>query len=225
MMATSRAVVLVSGGLDSATTLAIARAAGHDTYALSVDYGQRHRVELEAARRVARAAGVADHRIMRVDLAGIGGSALTDSSIAVPEAPTDGIPVTYVPARNTIMLSLALGWAEVLDARHIYVGVNAVDYSGYPDCRPEFVAAFERLANLATKAGVEGRVTRIEAPLVSLSKADVIRTGIALGVDYGLTLSCYQPDAGGRACGKCDSCRLRRDGFAQAGVPDPTPYA
>ena len=225
MMAASRAVVLVSGGLDSATTLAIARAAGHDTYALSVDYGQRHRVELEAARRVARAAGVADHRIMRVDLAGIGGSALTDSSIAVPEAPTDGIPVTYVPARNTIMLSLALGWAEVLDARHIYVGVNAVDYSGYPDCRPEFVAAFERLANLATKAGVEGRVTRIEAPLVSLSKADVIRTGIALGVDYGLTLSCYQPDAGGRACGKCDSCRLRRDGFVQAGVRDPTPYA
>ena len=225
MMAASRAVVLVSGGLDSATTLAIARAAGHDTYALSVDYGQRHRVELDAARRVARAAGVADHRIMRVDLAGIGGSALTDSSIAVPEAPTDGIPVTYVPARNTIMLSLALGWAEVLDARHIYVGVNAVDYSGYPDCRPEFVAAFERLANLATKAGVEGRVTRIEAPLVSLSKADVIRTGIALGVDYGLTLSCYQPDAGGRACGKCDSCRLRRDGFVQAGVRDPTPYA
>ena len=188
MMAASRAVVLVSGGLDSATTLAIARAAGHDTYALSVDYGQRHRVELDAARRVARAAGVADHRIMRVDLAGIGGSALTDSSIAVPEAPTDGIPVTYVPARNTIMLSLALGWAEVLDARHI-------------------------------------RVTRIEAPLVSLSKADVIRTGIALGVDYGLTLSCYQPDAGGRACGKCDSCRLRRDGFVQAGVRDPTPYA
>ena len=225
MMAASRAVVLVSGGLDSATTLAIARAAGHDTYALSVDYGQRHRVELDAARRVARAAGVADHRIMRVDLAGIGGSALTDSSIAVPEAPTDGIPVTYVPARNTIMLSLALGWAEVLDARHIYVGVNAVDYSGYPDCRPEFVAAFERLANLATKAGVEGRVTRIEAPLVSLSKADVIRTGIALGVDYGLTLSCYQPDAGGRACGKCDSSRLRRDGFVQAGVRDPTPYA
>ena len=225
MMAASRAVVLVSGGLDSATTLAIARAAGHDTYALSVDYGQRHRVVLDAARRVARTAGVAEHRIMRVDLAGIGGSALTDSSIAVPEAPTDGIPVTYVPARNTIMLSLALGWAEVLDARHIYVGVNAVDYSGYPDCRPEFVAAFERLANLATKAGVEGRVTRIEAPLVSLSKADVIRTGIALGVDYGLTLSCYQPDAGGRACGKCDSCRLRRDGFVQAGVRDPTPYA
>ena len=225
MTQASRAVVLVSGGLDSATTLAIARAAGHDTYALSVDYGQRHRVELEAARRVAHAAGVREHRIMRVDLAGIGGSALTDPSIAVPETPTSGIPVTYVPARNTIMLSLALGWAEVLDARHIYVGVNAIDYSGYPDCRPEFVAAFEHLANLATKAGVEGRVTRIEAPLVHLTKAEVIRTGQALGVDYALTLSCYQPDGEGRACGRCDSCRLRRDGFRAAGVADPTTYA
>ncbi len=224
MTAAGRAVVLVSGGLDSATTLAIARAAGHETYALSVDYGQRHRVELDAARRVALAAGVADHRIMHVDLAGIGGSALTDPSIAVPESPSDGIPVTYVPARNTIMLALALGWAEVLGARHIFVGVNAIDYSGYPDCRPEFVTAFERLANLATKAGVEGHVTRIEAPLVQLSKADVIRTGIRLGVDYALTLSCYQPDRDGRACGRCDSCRLRREGFAQAGVADPTRY-
>jgi 7-cyano-7-deazaguanine synthase len=219
-----RAIVLLSGGLDSATTLAVARAQGFDCYALSVEYGQRHSAELDAARRVAAAAGVRDHRIMRVDLAGIGGSALTDSSIAVPESPTTGIPVTYVPARNTIMLSLALGWAEVLEARDIFVGVNCLDYSGYPDCRPEFIAAFERLAALATKAGVEGELCRIQAPLIRLSKAEIIREGVRLGVDYALTVSCYQADAQGRACGKCDSCRLRRAGFEAAGVPDPTPY-
>jgi 7-cyano-7-deazaguanine synthase len=218
------AVVLLSGGLDSATTLAIARAQGFDCYALSVEYGQRHSAELDAARRVAAATGVRDHRLMRVDLAGIGGSALTDSSIAVPEAPTSGIPVTYVPARNTIMLSLALGWAEVLAATDIFVGVNAIDFSGYPDCRPEFIAAFENLAALATKAGVEGQRCRINAPLIRLSKAEIIREGVRLGVDYGLTVSCYQADAQGRACGKCDSCRLRRAGFEAAGVADPTAY-
>jgi 7-cyano-7-deazaguanine synthase len=219
-----RAIVLLSGGLDSATTLAMARAQGFECYALSVDYGQRHSAELDAARRVAAAAGVRDHRIMHVDLAGIGGSALTDSSIAVPELPTTGIPVTYVPARNTIMLSLALGWAEVLEARDIFIGVTAVDFSGYPDCRPEFVAAYERLANLATKAGVEGNPCHIHAPLISLPKAEIIREGMRLGVDYGLTVSCYQADAAGRACGRCDSCRLRRDGFKAAGVADPTAY-
>jgi 7-cyano-7-deazaguanine synthase len=219
-----RAIVLLSGGLDSATTLAVARARGFDCHALSVEYGQRHSAELDAARRVAAAAGVRDHRIMRVDLAGIGGSALTDSSIAVPESPTTGIPVTYVPARNTIMLSLALGWAEVLEARDIFVGVNSVDYSGYPDCRPEFIAAFENLAALATKAGVEGHPCHIHAPLIRLSKAEIIREGVRLGVDYALTVSCYQADAQGRACGRCDSCRLRRAGFEAAGVPDPTPY-
>jgi 7-cyano-7-deazaguanine synthase len=219
-----RAIVLLSGGLDSATTLAVARAQGFDCHALSVEYGQRHSAELDAARRVAAAAGVRDHRIMRVDLAGIGGSALTDSSIAVPESPTTGIPVTYVPARNTIMLSLALGWAEVLEARDIFVGVNSVDYSGYPDCRPEFIAAFENLAALATKAGVEGHPCHIHAPLIRLSKAEIIREGVRLGVDYALTVSCYQADAQGRACGRCDSCRLRRAGFEAAGVPDPTPY-
>jgi 7-cyano-7-deazaguanine synthase len=218
------AVVLLSGGLDSATTLAIARSQGFECYALSVEYGQRHSAELDAARRVAAAAGVRDHRIMRVDLAGIGGSALTDSSIAVPESPTTGIPVTYVPARNTIMLSLALGWAEVLEAHDIFLGVNAVDYSGYPDCRPEFIAAFENLATLATKAGVEGHPCRIHAPLMRLSKAEIIREGVHLGVDYALTVSCYQADSQGRACGKCDSCRLRRAGFEAAGVPDPTAY-
>ena len=219
-----RAIILLSGGLDSATTLAMARAQGFDCHALSVEYGQRHSAELDAARRVATAAGVRDHRVMRVDLAGIGGSALTDSSIAVPESPTTGIPVTYVPARNTIMLSLALGWAEVLEARDIFVGVNSVDYSGYPDCRPEFIAAFETLAALATKAGVEGHPCRIHAPLIRLSKAEIIREGVRLGVDYALTVSCYQADSQGRACGKCDSCRLRRAGFEAAGVPDPTPY-
>ena len=219
-----RAVVLVSGGLDSATALAIARSQGFECYALSVDYGQRHLAELDAARRVAMAAGVRDHRIMRVDLAGIGGSALTDKTIAVPESPTTGIPVTYVPARNTIMLSLALGWAEVLGASEIFVGVNAVDFSGYPDCRPEFIAAFESLTRVATKAGVEGHPCGIQAPLISLSKAEIIREGVRLGVDYGLTVSCYQADEHGRACGRCDSCRLRAAGFKAAGVRDPTAY-
>jgi 7-cyano-7-deazaguanine synthase len=214
----------LSGGLDSATALAIARSQNFECYALSVEYGQRHSAELDAARRVAAAAGVSDHRVMRVDLAGIGGSALTDTTIAVPESPTSGIPVTYVPARNTIMLSLALGWAEVLGAGDIFIGVNAVDFSGYPDCRPEFIAAFARLATLATKAGVEGQPYRIQAPLISLSKAEIIREGLRLGVDYALTVSCYQADGDGRACGKCDSCRLRRAGFAAAAVSDPTRY-
>ena len=221
-----RAIVLLSGGLDSATTLAIARDAGFDCYCLSLDYGQRHRVELEAASRVAQALGAREHRVVRLDLAAFGGSALTDQNIDVPTAgPEDGIPVTYVPARNTIMLSLALAWAEVLESRDIFVGVNAVDYSGYPDCRPEFVAAFERLANLATKAGVEGKRMGIHAPLIDLTKAEIIRQGSALGVDYGITVSCYQADEQGRACGVCDSCRLRHDGFVAAGVADPTPYA
>ncbi len=219
-----RAVVLVSGGLDSATTLAIARAQGFDCYALSVSYGQRHSAELTAAARVATALGARDHRVMRVDLAGIGGSALTDLSIAVPEEPTSGIPVTYVPARNTVLLSLALAWAEVLEARDIFVGVNAVDFSGYPDCRPVFIEAFENLAAVATKAGVEGRASRIHAPLIDWSKERIIREGLALGVDYGLTVSCYQADGDGRACGRCDSCRLRRAGFEAAGVADPTRY-
>ncbi len=223
-MAKESAVVLLSGGLDSATALAIARSQGFECYALSVEYGQRHSAELDAARRVAAAAGVRDHRVMHVDLAGIGGSALTDKTIAVPESPTTGIPVTYVPARNTIMLSLALGWAEVLGAGDIFIGVNVVDFSGYPDCRPEFIAAFARLAELATKAGVEGQPYRIQAPLISLSKAEIIREGVRLGVDYGLTVSCYQADADGRACGLCDSCRLRRAGFEAAGVVDPTQY-
>ena len=219
------AIVLLSGGLDSATVLAIARSQGFRTFALSVHYGQRHVAELEAARRVAKALGAHEHRVMGIDLAGIGGSALTDTALAVPEAETSGIPVTYVPARNTLMLSLALGWAEVVGATDIFVGVNAVDYSGYPDCRPEFIDAFERLATLATKAGVEGARFAIRAPLITLSKADIIRTGINLGVDYGMTVSCYQADAAGRACRKCDSCRLRATGFAAAGVADPTVYA
>ena len=219
-----RAVVLVSGGLDSATTLAMARAQGFECYALSVSYGQRHSAELGAASRVAAALGARDHRVMRVDLAGIGGSALTDLSIAVPEEPTTGIPVTYVPARNTMLLSLALAWAEVLEGRDIFVGVNAVDFSGYPDCRPEFVSAFQHLATLATKAGVEGRSIRIHAPLMQWTKERIIREGIALGVDFALTVSCYQADADGRACGRCDSCRLRRAGFESAGVADPTSY-
>ena len=220
----ARAVVLLSGGLDSATVLAMARAAGRECYALSFDYGQRHHVELKAAARVAAALGAREHRTMRIDTAGIGGSALTDSSIAVPESPTQGIPVTYVPARNTIFLALALGWAEVLRAGEIWVGVNAVDYSGYPDCRPEFIAAFERVAALATKVGVEGEALAIRAPLIALSKAEIITRGVALGVDYSLTMSCYQPDAEGRACGRCDSCRLRRAGFDAAGITDPTRY-
>jgi 7-cyano-7-deazaguanine synthase len=216
--------VLLSGGLDSATTLAVARAEGFACYALSVDYGQRHGVEIDAARRVAQELGAIEHRVMHVDLAGIGGSALTDPSLAVPERPTAGIPITYVPARNTLMLSLALGWMEVLEARDIFIGVNAVDYSGYPDCRPEFIAAYERLAVLATRAGVEGQEIRIHAPLIELSKADIIRRGSALGIDYSLTISCYQADGAGRACGRCDSCRLRREGFKAAGIADPTRY-
>ena len=221
-----RAVVLLSGGLDSATCLAIAQNAGFDCYCLSLDYGQRHSTELDAAARVARALGAKEHRVQRLDLAAFGGSALTDRNIAVPtEGVGSGIPVTYVPARNTIMLSLSLAWAEVLESRDIFVGVNAVDYSGYPDCRPEFVAAFENLANLATKAGVEGNRMTIHAPLIDLTKAEIIRQGSALGVDYGITISCYQADDQGRACGVCDSCRLRQEGFAAAGVADPTPYA
>lgn len=223
-IAEKRAVILLSGGLDSATVVAMARAEGYRCYTMSFDYGQRHRVELQAAERVARDLGVVEHKVIGLNLNGIGGSALTDSSIDVPEAPSEGIPVTYVPARNTVFLSLALGWAEVLGARDIFIGVNAVDYSGYPDCRPEFVEAFERMANLATKAGVEGQGFRIQAPLQNLSKADIIKAGVKLGVNYGLTVSCYQADDQGRACGKCDSCRLRAEGFTVAGVSDPTPY-
>ena len=220
----SRAVVLVSGGLDSATALAIAVERGFACHALSVDYGQRHAVELEAARRVvARWPGV-PHRIVPIDLAAFGGSALTDSDIPVPEKPTEGIPVTYVPARNTVLLALALAWAEALGARHIYIGVNAVDYSGYPDCRPEFVESFEALANVATKEGVEGKRIRIEAPLIHLTKAGIITRGTTLGVNYADTISCYQPDTSGAACGRCDSCRIRRAGFAAAGLRDPTRY-
>lgn len=233
-MMTKSAVVLLSGGLDSATVLAMARAGGYRCFALSVHYGQRHSAELEAAKHIAASLGAHEHRVMRVDLAGIGGSALTDLRLPVPEAPiwgvpmpgitTPGIPITYVPARNTLFLALALGWAEVLAAEHIFVGVNAVDYSGYPDCRPEFIAAFERLARLATKAGVGGAPLTVQAPLLSLSKAAIILKGLELGVDFGLTVSCYQADTQGRACGKCDSCRIRADGFAAAGVPDPTRY-
>jgi len=219
------AVVLVSGGLDSATCLAMARAAGHRCYALSFAYGQRHGAELQAASRVAAALGAVQHRTMSIDLAAFGGSALTDTSIAVPEQPAGGIPMTYVPARNTVFLSLALAWAEVLDARDIFIGVNAVDYSGYPDCRPEFIAAFEQVANLATRAGVEGTERiHIRTPLIDLSKAEIIRRGAALGVDYSMTVSCYQADELGRACGRCDSCRLRRQGFEAAQVADPTRY-
>ncbi|QDF95545.1 7-cyano-7-deazaguanine synthase QueC [Azoarcus sp. DD4] len=225
MTDTQRAVVLLSGGLDSATCLAIARDMGLETYALSVAYGQRHAAELTASQRVAAALGAREHRLASVGLGQFGGSALTDPTIAVPEnSENSGIPVTYVPARNTVMLSIALAWAEVLDARHIFVGVNAVDYSGYPDCRPAFIQAFETMANLATKAGVEGKHITIHAPLIDLSKADIIRRGVALGVDYGITVSCYQADDAGRACGRCDACRLRRGGFEAAGVPDPTPY-
>jgi 7-cyano-7-deazaguanine synthase len=218
------AVILLSGGLDSATTLALARAQGLDCYALSVAYGQRHSAELDAATRVARALGVLEHRTMRVDLAGIGGSALTDSRIAVPEAPTAGIPSTYVPARNTLLLALALGWAEVLGSQDIFIGANAVDYAGYPDCRAEFIAAFERMAVFATRAGVEGHPCRVHAPLISWTKAQIICEGLRLGVDFGATVSCYQADEFGHACGRCDSCRIRKSGFEAAGVPDPTQY-
>jgi len=218
------AVILLSGGLDSATVLAIAREAGYACHALSLDYGQRHNAELAAAARVAHSLGAVEHRVIRLGLGDIGGSALTDASIAVPESPTEGIPVTYVPARNTVMLALALAWAEVLGSRDIFIGVNAIDYSGYPDCRPEFIAAFEHMANLATRAGVEGKKLRIHAPLQHLSKAQIIQRGGELGVDYSRTVSCYQADAEGRACGVCDACRLRRQGFAEAGIPDPTIY-
>lgn len=220
----NKAVILLSGGLDSATTLALARRDGYDCYCLSLDYGQRHRAELDAAARVAQSLGAAAHRVLQLDLTAFGGSALTDPNLAVPTAPSAGIPITYVPARNTIMLSLALAWSEVLSARDIFIGANAVDYSGYPDCRPEFIAAFETLANLATKAAVEGAHCHIHAPLINMSKAQIIQQGQALGVDYGLTVSCYQADADGRACGACDSCQLRRQGFATAGIPDPTRY-
>jgi 7-cyano-7-deazaguanine synthase len=223
-MSDKRAVILLSGGLDSATVVAMAKADGFDCYTMSFDYGQRHRAELQAAERVASDMGVIEHKVIGLNLNGIGGSALTDSSIAVPETAGEGIPVTYVPARNTVFLSLALGWAEVLGARDIFIGVNAVDYSGYPDCRPEFVEAFERMANLATKAGVEGQGFTIRAPLQMLSKADIVKAGTRLGVDYALTVSCYQADEQGRACGKCDSCRLRAEGFTAAGVTDPTRY-
>jgi 7-cyano-7-deazaguanine synthase len=219
-----KAVVLVSGGLDSATVLAIARRQGYACYALSFDYGQRHRVELQAAARVAAALNAAEHKVIKLDLAGIGGSALTDPTIAVPDQPSEGIPVTYVPARNTVFLALALGWAEVLKAQDIFIGVNAVDYSGYPDCRPEFIAAFEKTANLATKAGVEGQEFHIHTPLIRWSKAQIVQEGTRLGLDYSITVSCYQPDLQGRACGRCDSCRLRREGFAAAGTVDPTRY-
>jgi 7-cyano-7-deazaguanine synthase len=219
-----RAVVLLSGGLDSSTVLAIARSLDFECYALSVHYGQRHSAELDAARRIAANLGAREHRVMAVDLAGIGGSALTDAGLAIPESLTTGIPVTYVPARNTLLLSLALGWAEVVGATDIFVGVNAVDYSGYPDCRPEFIRAFERLAQLATRAGVEGTRFKIQAPLIAMSKVDIIRTGTELGVDFSMTVSCYQAEADGAACGRCDSCRLRAAGFAAAHIADPTRY-
>lgn len=217
-------MVLVSGGLDSATTLAIACAQGFDCYAVSFDYGQRHRVELEAARKIAIEFGVKEHKIVVIDLDNMGGSALTDESLDLPESPSEGIPITYVPARNTVFLALALGWAEILGARDIFIGVNAVDYSGYPDCRPEFINAFEQLAALATKAGTEGRDFKVHAPLIELSKADIIKEGVELGIDYSMTVSCYRADRNGKACGRCDSCRFRRQGFEQAAIFDPTRY-
>jgi 7-cyano-7-deazaguanine synthase len=220
-----KAVVLVSGGLDSTTVLAMARAQGYQCYTLSFDYGQRHRAELFAAERVSAALGDIEHKVVTLNLDSIGGSALTDLSIAVPEEETQGIPITYVPARNTVFLSIALGWAEVLGAQDLFIGVNAVDYSGYPDCRPEFIQAFEDLANLATRDGVEGRKFTVHTPLMSMGKDEIIRAGLKFGVDYALTVSCYQATEDGLACGLCDSCRLRRQGFIDAGVPDPTPYA
>lgn len=219
-----RAVVLLSGGLDSATVLAEAVAAGYECHALSFRYGQRHDAELAAAGRVAAALGARSHRVVSIDLGSLGGSALTDATIPVPEAPAEGIPVTYVPARNTVFLALGMGLAEVLDAGHLFIGVNAVDYSGYPDCRPEFIAAFQAVARLATRRAVEGAALEIHAPLVELTKAEIIRRGTELGIDYGLTVSCYQADASGAACGRCDACRLRRAGFETAGLPDPTRY-
>jgi len=219
-----KAVVLLSGGLDSATVLALARQQGYACYAMSLDYGQRHSAELVAARQVAEVQGVVEHKVMPMDLTLIGGSALTDSRIEVPDQPGDGIPVTYVPARNTIFLSLALGWAEVLGAWDLFIGVNAVDYSGYPDCRPEYIQAFQRLSQLATRAGVEGGKFQVHTPLIDMTKAGIIQAGTRLGVDYALTVSCYAADEAGRACGRCDSCRLRAAGFAAAGVDDPTHY-
>jgi len=219
-----KAVILVSGGLDSATTLAIAQEAGFDCYAISFSYGQRHVAELQAADRVVKALGAALHKTVSIDMSIIGGSALTDMGIDVPDYPTEGIPVTYVPARNTVFLSMALAWAEVLHAQDIFIGVNAVDYSGYPDCRPEYISAFEKMANLATRAAVEGEKIQIHAPLIDMTKADIINKGVSLGVDYSQTVSCYSADSQGRACGHCDSCRLRRQGFNDAAVSDPTIY-
>ena len=221
----TRAVVLLSGGLDSATVLALAHERGFEVYALSFDYGQRHRSELVAAARVAKALGAKEHRVIKLDLTGWGGSALTDNNIAVPTGPTAGVPITYVPARNTIFLSLALAWAETLGAPNIFAGMNAVDYSGYPDCRPDYIAAYQSMARLATRAGIEGEQLVIHTPIIQMSKADIVREGTRLGVDYGLTVSCYQADADGRACGVCDSCRLRKEGFLTAGLADPTRYA
>lgn len=219
-----KAVILLSGGLDSTTVLAMAQNQGYECYTISFDYGQRHRAELEASRRVSRALGAKGHKTIKLDLRDIGGSALTDDDIEVPEEIEEGIPVTYVPARNTVFLSLALGWAEVTGARDIFIGANDVDYSGYPDCRPEYLEAFEKMANLATKAGVEGDSFRIQAPLLRLTKSEIVQEGDRLGVDYGITVSCYQADDDGRACGVCDSCRYRKKGFAEAGLADPTRY-
>lgn len=223
-MSKKKAVVLVSGGLDSTTVLAIAKSEGFACYTLSFDYGQRHRAELVAAERTSIAQGAVEHKVIPLDLGAIGGSALTDSSIAVPEAASEGIPITYVPARNTIFLSIALGWAEVLGADDIFIGVNAVDYSGYPDCRPDYIAAYEKMANLATRASTEGHSLQIRTPLINLSKGDIIQLGLSLGIDYGQTVSCYQADAQGAACGRCDSCRLRTEGFSSLGIEDPTLY-
>ena len=220
-----KAVVLLSGGLDSTTVLAIAKSQGYECYALSFDYGQRHDAELRAAERVAQAKGVREHKTLRIDIGQLGGSALTDTSIDVPDQPGEGIPVTYVPARNTIFLSMSLAYAEVLAAADIFIGVNAVDYSGYPDCRPEYIRAFQSMANLATKSAVEGDLVTIHAPLIDLTKAEIIKLGQGLGVDYALTVSCYSADSDGHACGHCDSCRLRKQGFDDAGIPDPTKYA
>lgn len=219
-----KAVILLSGGLDSATVLAIAKNEGYECYTISFDYGQRHRAELDASKQLSTAFGAEVHKVINIDLTSIGGSALTDKTIAVPESHEEGIPITYVPARNTVFLSIALGWAEVLGVEAIFVGVNSVDYSGYPDCRPEYIAAFETMANLATKTGVEGNKLRIETPLIDLSKQAIIEKGMDLGVDYGLTVSCYQADEHGQACGECDSCRFRREGFKQANISDPTRY-
>lgn len=221
---TKKAIVLVSGGLDSATVLAMAIAQGYECHTLSFDYGQRHRAELQAAEQLSAASAAVEHRVISFDLGVIGGSALTDSAIAVPESPTEGIPITYVPARNTIFLSFALGYAEVVDAGAIFVGVNAVDYSGYPDCRPDYIAAYQIMADSATKAGVEGHGAKVHAPLIDMSKSDIVKEGVRLGVNYAMTVSCYQANADGEACGKCDSCRLRAEGFKAAGIADPTRY-